>query len=371
MSDTQPIVQLDLDQLQTLFSNAILETTKRLGMDAVDRKHGVFPETTAEELASLTKEERLRRWLRAVYTKDPAELLSVKALAEGTGSAGGFLVPDEFRADVIRVAELAGVARREAFVFPVATDQLLLTAANGSVSVSWTGEGQQIPTSDPSFSQPTLTVKKAAGITAMSNELFADSKFPVVRYLAELFGEAIAAAEDEQAFNGPGTVFYGMLSVPGGQTKVSTATSYKQFTIEELLDLIMLIAPKYRIGAKFYMNHQVFSYIRRLKDDTGNYIVQSPRDATQPSTIWGYPVVEVERMPSEELDSTAYIGFGNMRRRCYFADRQQMAIAIGTEGTVGADNLFEKDMSAVRVTERIGILWTLPAGVSRLATPSL
>jgi len=73
-------------------------------------------------------------------------------------------------------------------------------------------------------------------------------------------------------------------------------------------------------------------------------------------------------MPTSHAANSPYVGFSNMRRHCYFADRQSMGIAIGTEGTVNSDNLFEKDMSAVRVTERIGGTWVLETGVGLLKT---
>jgi HK97 family phage major capsid protein len=364
----QQFVQLDMEQLKAVVTNAVAEITKQLGMNRVDRKYGVFPGDAEDDVLKMTKDERLKRWLRAVFTKDPAELIKVKALSEGTPSAGGYLVPEEFRTDVIREAEKFGVIRREAFVFPISTDSLNLTAAIGVVTVAWTNEASQIAASDPSFGQLTLAVKKAAGITAMSNELFSDSQFPIVRYLAELFGEAIAGAEDEQAFTGTGSVFTGMLNASGIKTVTASGSSIESFTVEDLLDLTMAVSSKYRIGARFYMHPVVFAVIRKLKGNDGQFIVQSPREANQPATIWGYPVVEVDKMPSTDAPETSFVGFGNARRRCYFADRQQMTVAIGTEGTVGSDNLFEKDMSAVRVTERVGILWTLGEGLARLRT---
>jgi HK97 family phage major capsid protein len=364
----QQMVQLDMEQLKTVVSNAVVEMTKQLGMDRVDRKHGIFPGTTEEDLQQLSKEDRLKKWLRAIYTKDPAELINVKALSEGSPTGGGYLVPEEFRTEVIREAEKFGVLRKEAFVFPISVDGLNLTAANGVVTIVWTPELGAITPSSPAFAQLQLNVKKAAGITALSNELFNDSQFPIVNYLAELFGEAIAGAEDEQGLTGSGSVFTGLLNVSGINTVTLSGQSYTGITADHLLDLTMAVLTKYRSGAKFCLHPSVFAVVRKLKDSTGQYIVQTPREAGQPMTIWGYPVVESEKMPSTDAAATSFVAFGNVKRRCYFADRQRMSIAIGTEGTVGSDNLFEKDMSAVRVTERVGILWTLGEGLARLKT---
>ena len=240
-------VMLSTEDLKGIVSNAILETTKALGMDKVDRKHGVFPETSSEDLNNLSKEQRLKKWLKAVQTKDAVTLAQVKALSEGTGSAGGYLVPDEFRLDVIREAELHGVLRKNAFIFPTTVDTINLNSDAGSVTVAWTGENTQVNASQFTLGQTTMSIKKAAGITAISNELLEDAQFPIVQYLATLFGEKLAEAEDSQGLIGTGSPFTGLI---GGLTGINTYTmstsSILDITADDLLSLVMSVAEKYR-----------------------------------------------------------------------------------------------------------------------------
>jgi len=369
-NNTNQVYQLDGESLKGLISNAILETTKALGMDKVDRRFGVFPETSLDELKTMSKDDRIKSWLKAIWKKDPMMLAQVKALSEGTGSAGGYLVPEEFRLEVIREAELYGILRKNAFTFPTSTDTVHLNNDAGSVSVAWTSENSQISASAPTLAETVLYIKKAAGITALSNELLDDAQFPIVQYLATLFGEEIAKAEDTQGLTGTGSPFTGLI---GGLSNINTytmtSTSIKDISADDLLQLALKVSAKYRQGASYVMHPTVFSYIRQQKSSgSGEYIVQQPIAPNQSYTLWGYPVLESEVMPSTDASGTAFVGFANIGRRCYFADRKQLSVAIGTEGTVGSDNLFEKDMSAVRVTERVGIAWILGAGCSQLKT---
>lgn len=72
-------------------------------------------------------------------------------------------------------------------------------------------------------------------------------------------------------------------------------------------------------------------------------------------------------MPAAPAANTAFAFFGDLSNY-YFGDRAKMEVALGTEGTVGSDNLFEKDMSALRTIEHIGLVGADFNGLSILKT---
>lgn len=363
-------VTFDMAEFGTMLKASFLESIKELGLDKVDRKHAIIPGIAEDE--NLTKDQRiklaLKDWVHGLYARD--NVLIGKALTGLTTSGLGF-VPEEFRVEVIRVAENFGLMRKLGFVFPTDLLTINLHAANGVISVTWVDAGSAISESDATFTEPTMTIKKAAAISAMYKELFADAKFPIVSYLAELYGEAIAGAEDSQALVGTGSPFHGLIggTISGQVTTTATGvTSYVNFTADHLLDTAMGVVEKYRNGAGYFMHPTVFSYIRRIKDTNGNYIVQMPTSPSDPASIWGYPVYTSEKCPSTDASNTKFVGFANPKR-LFFADREEMEMEISDQATLTtAGNLWEKHMTAVKFTERIALLWTLGAGTAVLKT---
>ena len=373
-----------MEELNTILAAHTANLTKQLGMDKVDRRHGVFPTNSPEEIKAMSKDERIKHFIRGVYKKDEKIINAIQdsfgmeqhAYTEGTTTAGGYLVPDEFQTEVIRVAAEFGVARKEGNVFGFGGDTLYLNAENAVPTVAWTDEAAQITESTGSFTQPSISIKKLAAISAMSNELFADSKVNLIQLIATQVGEALAEKEDLAAFAGDGTSTYGSVTGLTGLTLTSTTqtisgTSLDNLSADDLLDVQYKVAAKWRKGAIFVMHPNVFARVRKLKDANGAYVVTNPPSADQFPTIWGRRVVESEAMPSTDASGTKFIGFVNVKRHLYFADRSAMELSIGREGTVGSNNLFEKDMSAVRITERLGMVWVLgTSAASIIATGS-
>ena len=76
------------EKMGKLMSEMFENKIKELGLDRVDLKHGMFP-GAADPLD--TKEERSRQFFRAVlFGKTPTNPAIIKALSEGTASAGGY-----------------------------------------------------------------------------------------------------------------------------------------------------------------------------------------------------------------------------------------------------------------------------------------
>ena len=364
-------IQLSKEQLDVLLKNAISEYAKEMGMDKVDRKFGVFPNTTSEDISKMDKSTRLNKWIRAIVSNNPNDIAFVKAMSEGTGSAGGFLVPIEFKQEIIRVAEQYGFARKYANVFKTSLDTVNLVSEATLPTVAWTTEGAQISASDAAYAQPSISIKKLAGITAMSRELFEDEKSDLQGYLAQAFGEQIAYKEDEAALIGDGSSSYGSVTGLlnfGSVTVDSGGASGAAITADNLLDLAFAsgISDGERNGAMYIMNPTVLSYVRKLKGSgSGEYLVQQPIVGSLPS-IWGFPVVTSPVMPLGAADADKFVVFCNPKRHLHFADREQIQISIGKEGTVGSTNLFEKDSVAIRVTERVGMVGAIASGVGVL-----
>ena len=373
-------------EIEKAVALAMEEKVKNLGLDKTDRKFGVFPTEGLDEktLGEMTKEQRVKRFLKAVVMKDWVSAQAVikadpdaktKGMSEGTDTAGGYLVPSEFRAEIMRVANDYGLARRIARKIPMNRDSLSLPVITNGVSVSWPGEGNAGTSSKPTFGLANLVAKTMVGLTPITNELLDDSAVDVLDTLVELFAEAIAGEEDNQAFNGTGLPFTGILNASGVTTVTMSSgnETFAELSSDDFVDLIANLNSTVRTGARFIMHDTVFAYVQKLKDDEGRPLYQMPTQAA-PGNIFGYPVETSTKMPSSTAVSTPFIILGNLSRYLLLGDRQEMRMAVSDQATVTdtdgstALNLFEQNMSAVRLTERIAINVPLSAAFAILKT---
>ena len=351
------------------FEQAIEAKMEKLikGMTPTDKKYFMFPGIGLENKDNITPEGKFGKTIKflgalvnkqtSVLNQMHAEVATKANLSEGTTTAGGFLVPEEFKAEILRLAPLYGVIRKEARIIPMAFDVVNIPAAGSQdVTASWTNEAAQILSTDPNFRQVTLTINKLASIPKVTNELLADANVPVINYLAELIAEQFAKAEDTQGFNGTGSPFVGIL----GATGVPTSTHAGGAIALSYGDMMRMTGELYTnalSNAKWYLHRTMVAHVRGLITTAG-----APIFGATTGDVGGYPIVSAEILPNRATATgTAYGVFGDIRRGLLMGERGSMTMKISEEGTVGGDNLFEKDMAALRVIERVALGVALPS----------
>lgn len=312
----------------------------------------------------LESKQKAADFIKAVYAKD---LAKVKSLSEGTDADGGYMVPEYFMSEVIRLIPVYGVARKDARVITVNGLTTHFPTAD-AVTAYRVGEKAAITASKPTIGQVTLTVKKIGVMVPMTNELLADANVNTVDLIIRLVAEAFAKYEDEWAFLGK-TAGEGIFQ----DTNVALLTldsgknTYAEVDFDDLLSAMAKLDESALSGAKWYMSFSVFNALRKLKyaSGTASYILQEP-GAGQPATIWNIPVEFVKVLPKtsdSNQASTKFIALANLQHML-IADRSSMEIKISEEATVTDSdgstgiNLFEQDMSALRAITRRDIALT-------------
>lgn len=338
------------------------------GMTPVDKKHFMFPgigddKKMADDLTPEGKYAKTKRFFNALIGKNAqvlnqmhSEVATKANLSEGTTTAGGFLVPEEFRAEILRLQPLYGVIRQNVRILPMSYDVVNIPVADREVTASWVNEAAAIASTDPTFRQVTLTINKLASIPQVTNELLADANVSVIDFLAMTIAEQFAKAEDQQGFNGTGSPFVGALAatgVPqGSHAGGAVALSYGdlgRFTGQLYANALG--------GAKFYFHRTMIARIQSLITTAG-----APIFGATANSVFGYPIVNTEILPNDATATgTNYGLFGDLRRGMIMGERGSMTMKITEEGTVGGNNLFEKDMAALRVIERVALGVCLPS----------
>ena len=317
--------------------------------------------------------KKFLKFCQGIFQRDPA----VKDMTEGTDSEGGFLVPEEWRPNLIQMLETYGVARRECTILPMSREELVMPKLTNGVQTYWIGEGKTIPNTQPSFGELRLVAKKLAALVPMTSELLADTAIEIANLLLTLFAQAIAKEEDRVVFtgdvSGASDPFDGVMADPdvAAYTLASGSTSFANIDFDDMTDIIASVTPTVSAGAKWYMHRTVFNLLRKQhsltydgtsKSSDNSYIFSSP-NGSDPGMIWSYPYELVETMPSVSDDAVAtpFMIFGNMKHY-YIADRQKLSIARSEH--VG----FAQDKIYLRVIQREAMAAAVPEAFTVVKT---
>lgn len=265
--------------------------------------------------------------------------LEAKALAVTTGSGtdGGFLVPDDLERAVNRGVRDVSPIRAIAGIRQVSGSVYKKPFAVTGAESGWVAETAARPETDSptlaalaEMSFPTMELYAMPAATA---SLLDDSAVNIEEWIAEEVRDSFAQQEGTAFVTGNGT------AKPKGfldYTKVANA-SWAWGSLgfiatgvdgafpatnpgDKLIDLVYAVKSGYRANAHFVFNRATQAVIRKMKDGEGNYLWQPAAKAGDASTLMGFPVAESEDMPTIAEDSYS-VAFGDFRRGYLIVDR--------------------------------------------------
>lgn len=132
--------------------------------------------------------------------------------SEKNPSEGGFLVPEEFRSEILATALESAVVRPRAHVVPMSTATLRYPALDfttevgevyGGMVMSWLDEGETFTATDASFAALKLVLHKLGGLASLPNELVKDAP-ALTAWLRQSMPAAVTHFEDIAFLKGDG-----------------------------------------------------------------------------------------------------------------------------------------------------------------------
>ena len=266
-----------------------------------------------------TDEYRQNFW-NAMRAKVPMPGV-LNALQVGTDSEGGYLVPDEFERTLVQALEEENIFRQLAKVIQTSSGDRKIPVVATKGTASWIDEEGAFVESDDAFSQVSIGAYKLGTLIKVSEELMNDSIFDLESYISAEFARRIGAKEEEAFFTGDGSGKpLGILAASGGAETGVTAASATAITADELMDLFYSLKAPYRKNAVWVLNDSTIKAIRKLKDNSGQYLWQPSLVAGTPDTILGRSVKTSAFMPAIGA-SQKTIAFGDFQYY-WIADRQ-------------------------------------------------
>jgi HK97 family phage major capsid protein len=343
----------------------------------MNQKAGIYHPDVAAKRKELS--DRFRDISKSLLAGDDASLKEMTS--DDTGSPyAGYTVDSELSAEIRHLITQYGVARREMMALPLTKGSYKANDLATDVTTYWVDEGAVIGSTQAVLGQEELTLKKIGAIVTMTSELLEDTEIDFIQFLASRVAEGFAKGEDLAFFKGDGTSAYGsftgLLEASDVNEVVLAGTTFASMDADDLLDMIDETPSGALANAKFYYHRTIKSILRRLKATTGEYIYQAPSQSG-PATVWGYPEVLVEAMPSktDTAADTSFVLFGDLKQACIFgynskgirASRFNAGVVKNVAGDADV-NLITTDREAIRWVERVGYIRIIPTAVTKLTT---
>ena len=268
------------------------------------------------------------------------------ALQIGELTEGGYTVPDEFEHQLVEGLQEENIMRPMVHVIRTSSGDRKIPIVTGRGKASWVEEEAEIPESDPSFGQITLSAHKLARICRISEELLHDSAFDMASFITNDFSRCVGDAEEEAIIAGDGDHKpMGLLHETNGAELGLTTAAAAAITADELIDLQHSLKSGYRRRACWIMNDATIKLLRKLKDGNGQYLWQPGLMYGNPDTLLNQQVKTSSYMPLPTAGNKAIL-YGDFSYY-WLADREGRSMQRLNE-------LYAvRDQVGFKITERI------------------
>ncbi len=280
-----------------------------------------------------------------------------KAMAENTGAAGGFLVPDEFNTTIQGAIGEGSVIRPLATIIPMRRASMKIPVMDqtggasgtpawfGGMHGHWLEEAGQKSESSPTFRQMNLVAHKFAGITYTSDELLDDSAVSLEAFLNGPMGfVGMVNWYEEWAFyrgTGAGQPL-GLLNAGATITQARIATS-PTVQYGDLVAMYAHLLPGAR--GHWFINVAHRETLLTMSGPSGNASYLWGNASTgMPDMLLGMPVTWTEKLPAP--GSAGDVLLADFR---YYVIGDRQATTIETDKS----NRFEYDQSTWRIVHRV------------------
>lgn len=261
-------------------------------------------ELTPEEMEKKGKREH-QDLFRTYYRKGKSAIEPEhrKTLSSLSDPEGGFLVPEDFRAELIRKRRDLVQIRQVATVLETNSASVGFPVFDYDGDAEWTAESAQIAEDDVmnAFGKQTFVPHKLARILRIPMELLEDAVINVESLMSSHFAQRFAEIEENAFIQGDG-VNKPLGLLEAGLPETDATGGGGTFVADDLFDTVYNIRAVYRNNAQWLMHRNGVRKVRKFKDSDGQYLWQPALTAGQPATLLSYPIYESEFFP-DNVDS--------------------------------------------------------------------
>ncbi|PBC35023.1 phage major capsid protein [Rhodococcus sp. ACS1] len=257
--------------------------------------------------------------LRGLVTGDWTGAEEVRAMSEGTLSAGGAVVPTPLAAEVLDLARNASqVFAAGATTVPMTSQTLKLPRLVGEGAPAWRSENAPITAGDLSFDTVTFTAKSLDRLVILSRELFEDSDPSAGDVISQAFAAQLALELDRAALRGTGTPPEprGVLNTAGITSTAHGAAGTAIGNYDWLLDAAGAVASNNYTANAHIVAPRTVTSLQKLKDLQGAYLAA--------------PQGLLPILPSKQVPTNLTLGASTDCSEIYTAQWNMLGIGLRT-----------------------------------------
>lgn len=277
--------------------------------------------------------------------------------------AGGFLIPEIMRSELLQLALEDSIVRRQATVIPMSTlrvpiptvdDTSHVTSLFGGVQFYWTEEAGSLTESTAKFGKVVLDAKKLTGFFKVPAELlddapafsgWFDTRIPAGLAWAEdvAFMTSTGVGEPQGFINSPASV----------QVPIQAGQATKTILWENIVSMYARMLPTSIKNAVWICAIDTFPELATMALSVGtgggpvwigNFAGGQGGMEAPPMTILGRPVIFTEKVPA--LGTTGDISFVDLS---YYLIGDRQAVSVDSSEHF----LFQNNQVAYRIIERV------------------
>lgn len=272
-------------------------------------------------------------------------------------ASAGFLIPEEFRSEIMGLVLEQSTVRPRATVIPMGTQTLSMPFVDetthsgslfGGMTFAWGAEAASIAVSEAKFGRVRLEANKLVGGATIPNELMADAP-ALTAWLNARLPEGIAWYEDKAFLDGDGGMMpLGVYNSPAMVT-VSKETNQPADTVvfDNVAKMFSRMLPSSLSSAVWVANQTLIPQLLSLSIAVGTGgapVMLVDAHATPNWTMLGRPIIFTEKAPTiGDLNDLAFVDF----RYYLIGDRQ----AVSVESSEHSQ--FMADSTQIRVIDRV------------------
>lgn len=308
----------------------------------------------AEKEDNTPTEEEIKEEKAAKTEKDSVKAVAdairkvAKTLNEGTGTEGGYTVPDDIVTKIQELREAKASLEDLVTVESVSTmsGERTFKTRKQKKGFSKVGEKNAIgKTEGPSFSRIKYTIEKYAGYLPITNELLEDSDENLVNTVLSWLADESRVTRNNLILNAI-------------KTKAEKAIDAGIKGIKNVLNVTL--GQAFKPTSTVLTNDDGLDYLDQLEDKNGRPLLNpDPTNSAKLQIRAGATIVPVVVLPNDDMPSEANkIPFiiGDLKEGIVLFDRKKINIMTSNTAVVGsgddAINAFEDDCTVFRGIER-------------------
>lgn len=263
-------------------------------------------ETREDETRALEEEKAFENYIRGAVLNERADGTNLTPAQ----NSGGVLIPTTIANRIIKkVYDMSPIlARSTKYNVKGKLELPYYDESTQAITVAWSEEFQELESNVGNFTNITLTGYLAGALSLISRSLINNSQFDIVGFVVDRMAYDIARFIENALLNGSGNVT-GLSTV----SNVVTAASSTAIEADELITVQGKVKDVFQGNAIWIMNEETRTEIRKLKSETGSYLMTEVYDIASPfkNMLLGKPVYVSDNMPKMAAGQRA-IYYGDM-----------------------------------------------------------